>query len=327
MSKNIAIQEGGVARQLTVDKLKTNLAGSGTCMWVPEDGVRLGTKTITENGTYKASDDGYYGYSQVTVSGIGTVSGVDPATGEDVAVQQDPGTGEIVTTVLPHSIQIITPPTKLVYNNGEAIDLTWMVVKAYTANSQIWTDTTHTDGVIANSELTIDPTTATGTGSSGVEVEYTASDLEGQYNQNPIEFVTSLVWDDTNNPDHNPITITASSGYFLTVSNGYYYVSNTNAYLQYTGFDDYQVTVPVEATTDTIDGQQVTIAAKAITGNYAVHNPTYTGAVPNTVLRDMYRLMYMNKGTVVGAVNSISVNWNRPIDQKTLSTSFDITVS
>ena len=59
MSKNITIQEGGVAKQLTVDKLKTNLVGSGTCLWVPEDDVQLTTKYITENGTYPASDDNY----------------------------------------------------------------------------------------------------------------------------------------------------------------------------------------------------------------------------------------------------------------------------
>jgi hypothetical protein len=34
MSKNITIQEGGVAKQLTVDKLKTNLVGGGTQLWV-----------------------------------------------------------------------------------------------------------------------------------------------------------------------------------------------------------------------------------------------------------------------------------------------------
>lgn len=41
MSKNIVIQEGGVGRQFTADKLRTALVGSGSCTWVPEDGVQL----------------------------------------------------------------------------------------------------------------------------------------------------------------------------------------------------------------------------------------------------------------------------------------------
>lgn len=35
MSKNINIQEGGIGKQLTVDKLKTNLVDGGTQLWVP----------------------------------------------------------------------------------------------------------------------------------------------------------------------------------------------------------------------------------------------------------------------------------------------------
>ena len=77
MSKNITIQEGGIAKYITADKLKTNLVDGGTCLWVPEDDVSLGTKYITENGTYLAETDGYYGYESVTVYNIGTVYGTD----------------------------------------------------------------------------------------------------------------------------------------------------------------------------------------------------------------------------------------------------------
>ena len=52
MSKKIVIQEGGVGRQFTADKLKTALVGGGSCLWVPEDETTLGTKIITENGTF-----------------------------------------------------------------------------------------------------------------------------------------------------------------------------------------------------------------------------------------------------------------------------------
>lgn len=132
MSKNIVIQEGGIGKQLTVDKLKTDLVGGGTCLWVPEDERALTTKNITEDGTYKASTDGYYGYSEVTVSGIGTVKGKD-SDGDDAEASVDPETGEIVVKKVPASIRITTLPTKTTYNYGETIDYSGIVVHAYTS--------------------------------------------------------------------------------------------------------------------------------------------------------------------------------------------------
>ena len=153
MSKNIVIQEGGQGKQLTVDKLKTDLVGGGSCLWVPEDETTLGTKYISENGTYKASDDGYYGYSEVTVSGIGTVTGKDPETGENVEVHRDPETGEIVETVIASEIRVVTPPTKTTYTHGETIDYSGIVVHKYSAKG---TDL----GVVPFNELVFPETTA-----------------------------------------------------------------------------------------------------------------------------------------------------------------------
>lgn len=133
MSKNIVIQEGGIGKQLTVDKLRTNLAAGSACLWVPEDEIHLGTKIISENGTFSARDDGLYGYSEVTVSGIGSVTGYDPDTGEEVEVHRDPTTGEIVETVIPTEIRIVTPPTKTSYTHGETIDYSGIVVHKYSA--------------------------------------------------------------------------------------------------------------------------------------------------------------------------------------------------
>ena len=110
MSKNITIQEGGVGKAMTADKLKTDLQGGGTCLWVPEDETRLTTKYITENGTYKAADDGYYGYSEVIVSGQGTATGTD-GDGDEAVAYTDPGTGELVVDKVPSSIKVITLPT------------------------------------------------------------------------------------------------------------------------------------------------------------------------------------------------------------------------
>jgi len=152
VSKNIVIQEGGIGKQLTADKLKTNLVGGGSCLWVPEDDTRLGTKYITENGTYKASDDGYYGFSEVTVSGVGTATGKD-GDGDQAQTTVDPETGDLVTKKLIESIQITTPPAKTTYQGGETLDFSGLVVHGYSSTGR-------DVGVIPLNKLSISPTSA-----------------------------------------------------------------------------------------------------------------------------------------------------------------------
>lgn len=156
MSKNITIQEGGIAKQMTVNKLKTNLVGGGTCLWVPEDGTILGTKFISENGTYRASDDGYYGYLEVTVNGQGVVSGKDPdGSGDEAVAEVDPSTGEITITKIPSRIEVVTPPTNPygIYTDGQSISTNSMVVKAYLESGAEY-------GTVPINEITINPTVA-----------------------------------------------------------------------------------------------------------------------------------------------------------------------
>lgn len=153
MSKNIVIQEGGVGKQLTVNKLKTNLVGGGSCIWVPEDETRLGTKYVSENGTYKASDEGYYGFSEFTVSGVGTATGKD-GDGDKAQTTVDPDTGDLVTKKLIEGIQITTPPAKTAYQGGETIDFSGLVVHGYSSTGRDM-------GVIPLSQLSISPTSAT----------------------------------------------------------------------------------------------------------------------------------------------------------------------
>ena len=159
MSKSITIKEGGVAKNLTAEKLRTNLYGGGTCLWVPEDDVQLGTKSIDENGTYKAEDDGYYGFSQVTVNVKGDkVVGKKPNGNEAVVtVDQD---GNLVETDLPSEIRVTTPPDDTSYFDGDEIDYTGMVVKAYKADGTLWTNDTYTDGIIPLNELVLPDTHA-----------------------------------------------------------------------------------------------------------------------------------------------------------------------
>ena len=79
MPKNIVYQTKKKGKSVAgeakgIKRLRTNLQGGGTCDWVPEDETQLIAKVITQDGVYEASDEGndVYGYSEVTVQGIGS---------------------------------------------------------------------------------------------------------------------------------------------------------------------------------------------------------------------------------------------------------------
>ena len=183
MSKNISIQEGGTAKTMTVNKLKTTLVAGGTCLWVPEDEVSLGTKHITENGTYTASEDGKYGYSQVTVNvpggagsatssgtptssggstpgGIGSsVVGTDPTDGNEYAVGVDDD-GNLVKTKVPSSIAVVKDPNKTEYVDGETIDYSGIIVSLKGGDGEPFANSDYPNGHVPISELTFPVETA-----------------------------------------------------------------------------------------------------------------------------------------------------------------------
>ena len=176
MSKNIAIQEGGTAKSMTVHKLKTTLVAGGTCLWVPEDEVSLGTKHITENGTYTALEDGKYGYSQVTVNvpgGAGSASssgtpttsggttpggtgsavvGTDPTDGNEYGVGVDEN-GNLVTTKIPSSISVGKAPDKTDYIDGETIDYSGIIVTLKGGDGEPFANSDYPNGRVPFSEL------------------------------------------------------------------------------------------------------------------------------------------------------------------------------
>ena len=128
-------------------KLRTPGLGGSAVTWVPDADTICDRLDVTANGSYSAAEAGKYGYDYVVVSVPGSsVTGRDPDTGEEVEVHPDPETGEIVTTVLPTEIRVITPPAKTDYAAGETIDYTGIAVHAYSS--------TNTDlGALAFSEL------------------------------------------------------------------------------------------------------------------------------------------------------------------------------
>lgn len=174
MSKNVAILEGTAAKRFNnVKKIQTHNVNGGTDYWVPEDDVKLGTKHITKNGTYKASEEenedgtnkGWYGYSQVTVSGIGKVTGLDENDDEvEVSVGPD---GKLQKKYSPASIAFITPPIRLYYNEGDIINLAGAQVQAFMKNGDPWEgDEDHPGGLIPFNELKLIPAVASAEGGS-----------------------------------------------------------------------------------------------------------------------------------------------------------------
>lgn len=84
MSKNIVIQEDGVGKQISIDQLKIKVPGGGYDDYVPDDGIKRVKIHVMQNGTYKASDFGAYGISEVTVAC--TKNGGEATSEEDVSI-------------------------------------------------------------------------------------------------------------------------------------------------------------------------------------------------------------------------------------------------
>ena len=69
MSKNIIIQEGGINKTLNgIKKIQTAKSGGGDVLWILEEDIKTGNKTIKKNGVYYAKTDGLTGYVKVNVN-------------------------------------------------------------------------------------------------------------------------------------------------------------------------------------------------------------------------------------------------------------------
>ena len=197
MSKSISIKEGNQGRNFTPEKLKTALQDGGSCLWVPKDGTRLKTisirkpgtyqawaeevygyskatvsgllkeseiktisKEITENSTYRAEDEGFYGYDVVSVNvpgGGGTappsytpgssVAGTYPDGDEPVTVFVD-DEGNLIKAGLADHIILDTPPDKLTYHDGERITLAGAVVRGYLKNGTPYKNASYQDSIL-----------------------------------------------------------------------------------------------------------------------------------------------------------------------------------
>jgi hypothetical protein len=166
LSKNVAIKEGSTSKQFgNAKKLRTNLVGGGTADWVPEDEVQLTSLHITEDGTYNANDEGYYGYNPVTVSGIGsctfTAEDGDVLGGEELVggneYSHDPEDEEDPIKLLPSYIVIEQEPDITEYYDLDPIILMGMKVKAYSNDGVVWTSEEWADEYIPLEEIAFEP--------------------------------------------------------------------------------------------------------------------------------------------------------------------------
>ena len=333
MSKNITIQEGGVTKQLTVDKLKTNLVSSGTCLWVPEDEVQLTTKTITENGTYKAADDGYYGYSEVIVSGQGTATGTD-GDGDEAVAYTDPGTGELVVDKVPSSIRVITPPTNPygIYQDGQAISTDGMVVKAYLASGGEY-------GTVPNSEITLNPTQAHYDESTDTRGSGTATSELNTGMVQPIAYSGGASINQETAARIFTVEYSGTIAAYPSTSNiGLLFASSTETVGTVTTTSINRRTGETSTNTEdiratgsyTYNGKTVYFAYQTISesGSQSItHGPI------NTINRapggtDAWTMIYgTREEEPAGSHQTINVSWPRPLNGKVLETTFEILVA
>lgn len=341
MSKNITIQEGGIAKQMTVDKLKTNLVGSGTCLWVPEDEVQLTTKTITQNGTYKASDDGYYGYEQVvvSVSGVGTATGTDGDGDEVVAHPTNPSDpdnpGELQIDKVPSSIEVITPPTNPygIYQNGQSISTAGMVVKAYLKTGGEY-------GTVPNGEITLNPATAVYDATTD-RVEYEAtSELETVMKQPIASVGGDIVWREDGSSGvytiHHFITGATASFYnsggvisgIVASETGPVLTTYYETYDKDGNFVRRSRDYVTNGRTYTYNGKTVYSYNASLPENATPPINTLSGYRQVASDEDAWTIIYGSKtDTRYGSRQQITVSWPRPLDGKVLETTFEILVA
>lgn len=98
------------------------------------------------------------------VDDFGGVEVIDLAIGDvDLKVDgiDDDGRTKFIDEYLPTSIELTVPPRKIVYHEGEAIDLTGAIVSAkYKGGTAVWANEKYKNGIIPLGELIVEPDVA-----------------------------------------------------------------------------------------------------------------------------------------------------------------------
>lgn len=319
-----------------LDRIRTPGLGGSAVTWVPDANTICDQLKITANGTYSAAEAGKYGYDYVVVSVPGSsVTGRDPDTGEEVEVHPDPETGEIVTTVLPTEIRVITPPAKTDYADGETIDYSGIMVHAYSATGQDM-------GAVPFNALAFPVTTAVYSGDSDGSA---SSDYSGNIDQ-PIAFKTGDITVERFYEEYEYFNIEykiasgniRAIGYTTGTELILYFVSDApfsgDVYLHDKYLptpsrpypdDDYRKIAQFVGAMRTIHDKPVYISSNRVVQLDTIANagvPTY-GQQPND--NDLYTMVYGDITT--GSIMHLPVQWPRTPDGAVLETTFSINVT
>lgn len=349
MGKNIIVQTDGVSHTYNgVEEIHTQDKDGNRTTWVPLDGTNLGVKTITQSGTYKASDDGYYAYSKVIVDAKAKAVG-KKEDGKTYAIASN-DQGETVEILLPDYIKIETNPAKMSYNEGESINLAGSLVRAYCDDGSIWQDVDHLNGIIPVSELHPAPQKASTTVSivSSGSVEYT-SDLVSE----PIYRLWGLVvqWVDSS----GSVILTKTRTFtFLGNAIGVKVIninSTSDIRMFFTGVCEIETTTKSENTINgnvsvsteteivnadeignvyTHDGKDIKTSLLSVKSDWLL---SYNGYIYNQGLTQFPAAEYLwtlEHGTPIQttpATQRITVLWSRPEDNMALSDTFNVSVN
>lgn len=335
-----AIREGGNPVYMSARLLKTNLQGGGTCLWVPEDEVNLDTKYVDHSGTYPASADDCYGYSQITVTNV-DVEITQDEDGDDVAKITDGDT--VIIPKLPSSIVIDVLPNKLIYYEDQLIDYTGMVVKAYTKSGQLWTDASHPNGIIPISKLTLPVTIAHAdqgrgassdldTGSFTQPIPLSGSVTFASYSDSSRRIRNQFTWTPIGNAAmvimrnslEQTIILTASPEASDSLLETYTYTNTV------TGEQRKQFFTTFPNNQYTYDGKTVYYTRANIAHSTSVYDPLISPAIDwygqigsEYEAKAAWTAVY---GEISGETQEVPVQWNRPYDNELLEASFSITI-
>lgn len=336
MSANTAIKEGGNPHSFgPVDYLRVASGSDQYALWVPESERVLTTKSIDKNGIYRASDDGAYGWNSVYVNvpKPESVTGKD-GDGDEVVVKPDPETGVLEEEKVPSSIEITTPPTKIIYADGEAIDFTGAVVKAYLETGGEY-------GVVPNGEITLNPNKAVYDESTDNGGAY-ASDLDTSPVSQPI--ATGFTAEVYGNPYYD---FRWESNYPMALLHRTDLPDDTGSvrYLGIVGAEEPGAALGVQIRTVRSDGtvhNDPLVASRSYEhngltvyyGSFSTNSfsksaiGNFIDVSGNSIHEGMiaWTLVYGTQITPTGSSQTITVSWPRPGDGAILETTFDIIV-
>lgn len=330
----VSILEGQLERNFSgVKLLRTDLSGGGSCEWIPEDKIQLTTLNIRKNGTYKASDytdrDGnkYYGFSEVTVNVTGRTTIVDPEDGNEYSVETDTETGELKKTVLPSTIDIVGLPTKTMYRDGDPINKSGIVVKAYLADGTLYNYKNYQFGGIPLSELDIDPTIAVSDGDIGVDTDLDISPVPKPFSVE-VGLEASVGSQRQIAKDYQgTVFVTGGYGHGGDTNRGFTILASENPfkYGVYISNVFYSEGVANQAT---INGKTVYYATQTTEGTPVIPEDV----VPNLINAFVDTSKFQNiawamvYGEKKDGTQEITVKWKRPEDHKELTDVFKVAV-